>query len=252
MTSPQDQRWNARLDSYRAFVEQTGRHPRRPAETEFEAQLSEWAHEQRRLYRGQRGHPMRGDRQAALEAVEGWIWAPRRGPTPRADHWESRRLAVASFFDEHGHYPRLGAPGAEERRLAGWVKNQVERLPARDDELGQTRYRAVLATPGWPVTRVETWTTMVQRLESFVAENGRMPARTPPRASDIAAHESVERELSMWCANQRRFERAATRKKPYPEERRARLDRVDGWTWAQRRRQGQARARRTTPPASSA
>jgi hypothetical protein len=250
LTSPQDQRWNARLETYRAFVARTGRHPRRPAESAIEAQLSEWAHEQRRLYRGQRGHPMRESRILALEAVEGWVWVPRRGPTPRADHWESRRLAVVRFFEEHGHYPRLGATDADERRLAGWVKNQVERLPGRHDELGQSRYRAVLATPGWPVKRVETWLSMVQRLERFVAENGRMPARTPPRSSDISPDESDERELSMWCANQRRFERAAKPGKPYPEERRARLERIDGWTWAKRR--PRSRARQTKRPSSSA
>jgi hypothetical protein len=194
---------------------------------------------------------MRGDRRAALEAIDGWVWVPRRGPAPRVDHWESRRLAVACFFDEHGHYPRLGAPDAGERLLAGWVKNQVERLHRRDDELGQTRYRAVLATPGWPVTRVEIWQGMVQRLERFVAENGRMPVRTPPLANDVADDDqAVERELSMWCANQRRFERAATPDKPYPEERRARLDRVEGWTWAQRRPKARARSIRT--PSSSA
>jgi hypothetical protein len=241
MVSPHDERWNAHIDSYRAFVLEHGRHPRRPSADLLEARLSEWAHEQRRLHRGQRRQPLRPERQAALEAIDGWMWNPRRGPSPRPDRWENQRLAVERHFAEHGRYPRLSADDPHERHLAGWVKNQVERLPGRDDELGRSRYDAVLATPGWPVPRQQTWLEMVQLLEAFVDENGRLPKRTPARTSDIAECEQHERMLSMWCANQRRFERAATVDKPYPEERRARLDRVAGWSWARPNARGRRR-----------
>jgi hypothetical protein len=232
MASPHDERWNAHLESYRAFVHEYGRHPRRPSTDILEARLSEWAHEQRRLHRGQRKQPLRPDRQAELEAIAGWMWNPKRGPSPRPDRWESQRLAVERHFREHGRYPRLTAEDPTERRLAGWVKNQVERLPGRDDPLGRSRYDAVLATPGWPTPRQQTWLEMVRLLEAFVDEHGRLPKRTPARTSDVPDCEQHERMLSMWCANQRRFERAATVDKPYPEERRARLDRVKGWSWA--------------------
>jgi hypothetical protein len=172
------------------------------------------------------------------------MWTPRRGPTPRPDRWESQRQQVERHFLEHGLYPRLTADDPHERRLAGWVKNQVERLPSRDDELGRNRYEAVLATPGWPIPRQQTWLEMVQLLEAFVDENGRLPKRTPARTSDIPDCEQHERMLSMWCANQRRFERAATVDKPYPEERRARLDRVTGWSWAKPHARGRYRPAR--------
>lgn len=246
MASPHDERWTSHLEDYRAFVQTHGRHPRRPSADRLEALLSEWAHEQRRLQRGQRKQPLRPDRRAELEAVDGWMWNPRRGPTPRPDRWESQRQQVERHFLEHGQYPRLTADDARERRLAGWVKNQVERLPGRDDDLGRERYEAVLATPGWPIPRQQTWLEMVRALEAFVAENGRLPKRTPARTADIPQCDRHERMLSMWCANQRRFERAATVDKPYPEERRARLDRVAGWSWAKPHARGRRRSARIT------
>jgi hypothetical protein len=243
MASPHDERWNAHLENYRAFVLARGRHPRRPAVDDLEARLSEWAHEQRRLFRGQRARPLRSDRQAELESIAGWQWNPRRGPIPRPDRWESQRQAVERHFIEFGRYPRLNSEDPRERRLAGWVKNQVERLPSRDDDLGRSRYDAVLATPGWPIPRQQTWLGMVQLLEAFVVEFGRLPKRTPARTADVPEREQHERMLSMWCANQRRFERAATIDRPYPEERRARLDRVSGWSWAKPHAHGRRRAK---------
>jgi hypothetical protein len=85
---------------------------------------------------------------------------------------------------------------------------------------------------------------MVRLLEAFVDQNGRLPKRTPARTAEVPEGDQHERMLSMWCANQRRFERAATVERPYPEERRARLDRVRGWSWAK----PQARGRRRQNP----
>jgi hypothetical protein len=236
VASIRDERWNAVLAAYREFVRTTGRHPRRPSEDADENRLSEWAHEQRRLYRGQRSEPLRADRREALEEVPGWEWAPRRGPSPAQDRWEERRAAVESFYLERGHYPRLVATDAEERQLASWVKNQVERLPERDDALGVARYTAVLATPGWPEPRVAAWASMADALEEFVRKNGRQPIRTLPRAPRAAELDEAERVLSMWSANQRRFERASTAEKPYPAQRRERLERIPGWKWAKPRK----------------
>lgn len=244
MASPHDERWNIHLQNYRAFVRVNGRHPRRPSVDPLEARLSEWAHEQRRLYRGQRDQSLRLDRRVELEKIDGWEWNPRRGPSPRSDHWENQRAAVERHYAEHGRYPRLTADDPHERRLAGWVKNQVERLPGRDDELGRSRYDAVLATPGWPSRREQTWLQMIRLLEEFVDTHDRLPRRTPARTSDVSDDDRHEHMLSMWCANQRRFERIATADKPYPEERRARLDRVTGWSWSKRVGRG-ARVKRS-------
>jgi hypothetical protein len=235
VTSHWDDRWNDNLEAYRAFVVDHGRHPRRPSSDTAENRLSEWAHEQRRLYRGQRAEPLKPARRAALETVPGWEWSPPRGPSPAHDRWEARRSAVAEFYEAHGRYPRLTSDDAAERQLAGWVKNQVERLPSRSDTLGERRRKAILETPGWPEPRVTAWSMMADALEEFVSAHDRMPIRTLPRAPKQVELAPGERALSMWCANQRRFERSATRARPYPPERRERLERIPGWQWAKPR-----------------
>lgn len=233
MANPRDLRWTAFCEQYYEFVVRNNKHPRRPSTDRVENTLSEWAHEQRRMYRGQRKQPLRDDRREALERIPGWSWTPRRGPQPAHDRWESHRQDVIEFYLKTGHYPRLTADDPSERKLAGWVKNQLERLPGRVDEIGVKRIAIINTTPGWPQPRSTAWSNTAANLEAFVREHGRLPRRSSSTADGLRTPE-VEREraLSMWCANQRRFESAATATKPYPRDRRERLERIPGWRWS--------------------
>lgn len=249
MAYPRNLRWSALREQYCEFVIEHNRQPRRPSADREENSLSEWAHEQRRMYRGQRQQPLRADRRRALEEIPGWTWEPRRGPQPANDRWESHRLAVVDFYHTNGRYPRLTASAAAERKLAGWVKNQLERLPGRTDDIGIGRRERIRTTPGWPRPRATAWAQTADELDKFVRETGRLPRRsstkrsdTAPTAESVAAAQAAEsaqdheRMLSMWCANQRRFEHSATAANPYPRDRRDRLESIPGWRWSASRK----------------
>ena len=242
MASPHDERWNIHLQNYRAFVCVHGRHPRRPSVDPLEARLSEWAHEQRRLHRGQRDQSLRPDRRAQLETIEGWDWNPRRGPSPRSDHWENQRAAVERHFAEHGRYPRLTADDPHERSLA-----PIGQEPGRASTPVETTSSAAAATtPCWrpragPLVDSRPGCRWSGCSRNSSRRTTGFPKRTPARTADVTDDDRHEHMLSMWCANQRRFERIATADKPYPEERRARLDRVPGWSWSKHAERGSAR-----------
>jgi hypothetical protein len=153
---------------------------------------------------------MSHERQARLEALQGWTWDPRDAA------WESGILHLEEYRIEHGDclVPRKHK-STDGYAIGSWVFNQrVIR-----DKLAATRKARLESINGWVwQAHEEAWDTGFQYLSEYCQEHGNCLV---PSTFDLPNGY----KLGTWVGNQR------TNRELMQIERRVRLEALQGWEW---------------------
>jgi superfamily II DNA or RNA helicase len=196
--------WSEHLVALQAFGRREG-HTRVPVEhVEDGLKLGQWTRMRRREHKN-----LSPERQALLEALPEWYWG-RSGDYA----WEQKFLIARQFAQRDGH-ARVPSGHIEDGvKLGQWIAQQRSERNALSPE----RVGRLEALPGWTWTvSDDTWDDRYALLWTFVNREGH--ARVPQ------CHVENGIKLGTWVQVQRdKQDRLAP-------ERRARLERVPGWSW---------------------
>jgi hypothetical protein len=168
--------------------------------------LGSWVRSHRR--RGGR-RTMTDEQQRRLEALPGWSY-----DFPVDQHWERAYAALNAFAVEHGH---CRAPRTDDLDLRGWVGQQRQKYKA--GTLEDDRVERLEQIRGWSWDpQTDAWETGYDALLPFAAREGHARVRSD--------HLEAGYPLGAWVAEQRISREELT------DDRRARLEAVEGWSWA--------------------
>ena len=205
----QEQRWQKGLYYARQFIEREG-HLRLPDGHEEDGyKLASWISYQRQAYKS---GILAEERRQALEALDGWVWAPKEAAWPKG-------LCYAQRFVEREGHARVPTEHIEGGfKLGSWVEWQ--RRYRKRDNLSAERREAVEALEGWTWDAHDTaWQEGLDYSKRFVEREAH--AHVPLR------HVEDGFELGQWVTRQRK----SRKKENLSAERREALEALEGWTW---------------------
>ncbi len=211
-TSIREQRWQMGLYYARQFIARKG-HLRLPDGHEEDGfKLANWITWQRQNYKS---GTLSEARRQALEALDGWVWAPMEAA------WQKGFRYAKRFVAREGH-ARVPAEHIEGGfKLGSWVGWQ-RRFRKRDNLSGERR-EALEALEGWTWDAHEAaWQKRLEHAKRFVEREGH--ARVPDR------HVEDGFRLGRWV----RVQRADYKRDELSPERREALEALDGWVWTLR------------------
>lgn len=206
--------WDARVDAFEEAMRHLAafaareRHSCPPAKhVEGGYPLGRWVSKRRASY--ERIPQAQRER---LEAMPGWSW------NPLLDAFEEGFGRLNAFAAREGHARPLASHVEDGFALGNWViaqRGARERMP-------DARRARLEALPKW------TWDTFAsrfeegfRRLEAFVAREG--------HARPVASHVEDGVRLGRWVVERR------TARAIMPEEQRAKLEALRGWSWDTRK-----------------
>lgn len=150
------------------------------------------------------------ERKARLEALPGWSWDSTVG------RWEEGLRHLEKFIKSEGHsnVPQAYST-ADGYRLGLWISTQR----VRKQKMPADRKARLEALPGWSWDPAkDQWEEGLEYLQEYATREGH--SRTPVNHVMADGY-----RLGQWVAFQR------TRKSKMPEERKARLEALPGWSW---------------------
>jgi hypothetical protein len=206
------EQWETGYRSLLAFADREG-HLRVPAHhwDDDGFPLGSWVRSHRR--RGGR-RTMTADQRTRLEAVPGWTY-----DAPTQSAWDTALAALRTFANREGHCrtPRRHREGGVD--IDGWSKQQRARY--HRGELSVDRVAQLEAVPGWSWRpQDDAWQAGFSVLKALAASTGSSVVR---RDLVIDGY-----PLGAWVGEQRVRHTAGE----LPEERRARLEQLPGWSWS--------------------
>jgi len=210
--SIREQRWQMGLYYARQFIARKG-HLRLPDGHEEDGfKLANWITWQRQNYKS---GTLSEARRQALEALDGWVWAPMEAA------WQKGFRYAKRFVAREGH-ARVPAEHIEGGfKLGSWVGWQ-RRFRKRDNLSGERR-EALEALEGWTWDAHDTaWQEGLECAKRFVEREGH--ARVPRR------HFEDEFRLGQWVDSRR----ADYKRGELSPERREALEALEGWVWTLR------------------
>jgi len=196
--------WTSTFRELEKYVQEHG-HSRVPQKwvVNGSLQLGAWVSHQRKMK-----ERMNPENRMMLESLNGWAW------DPRDQDWRNGLEAYAKFISEKGvtKIPKDYQFGLG-YSLDVWVKTQkrkrLDLTPLQQSELERL--------DGWTWKVLdEKWEKQFEMLLVFVAENGH--ARVPNKFAE-------NKTLGIWVGTQR------NRRNLMSDERRLRLEALQGWTW---------------------
>jgi superfamily II DNA or RNA helicase len=179
--------------------------------TESGHKLGAWVTMQRADYRS---GELTDERRARVEALPGWVWAPR-------DHrWELGFRRLLEFVEAHGHARVVkGVITDEGMDLGSWV--QTQRSRGNRGVLEPDRMARLDALPGWVWDVNEAlWEQGFELLKAYAADRGdcNVPKSYTPDGYPLGA----------WLNRQR----TSGNNGKLCQEYRSRLEALPGWTWS--------------------
>jgi hypothetical protein len=196
--------WMAHLDLLRAWAAKEG-HSRVPVDcVEDGMKLGQWTRLRRREHKR-----LSPERQALLEAIQGWYWGSSFDQA-----WSQKFDVLKKFVAREGHALAPGGHVEDGIKLGGWVREQrTER-----ENLPLERIEKLESLPGWSWDiSGDTWHEKFELVKKFAAREGH--SRVPQ------GHMEDGLAIGSWVGVQR-----AIRNK-LPAERRALLEFLPGWSW---------------------
>lgn len=151
------------------------------------------------------------DRRSRLESLPGWAWRAREG------RWHHGLTILKRYVDVHGHAEVPSTARLDGFRLGEWVHNQ--RCAFRRGQLRADRERALTALPGWSWAPFDDlWEGHFDKLVAYGTQSD--SRRLPGSYGDDCP-------VRAWVEAQRRLHGQGR----LSDDRRRRLQAVDGWTW---------------------
>jgi hypothetical protein len=187
------------FEQIKEFVAKNGRMPSYLGDS-VEKYLYNWVRYQRRSKK-----KLSEERVKLLESISGWFWE-KEDPFPK--NFEQLKKFVA----KNDRMPSQSSKDPVEKFLGVWVSTQRQ----KKKKLSEERVKMLELVNGW-LWEADPFPKNFEKLEKFVAKNGRMP----PQSSK----DPVEKYLYNWVRRQRK------RKKKLSEERVKLLESVSGWLW---------------------
>jgi hypothetical protein len=176
-----------------------------------EVRLGAWVNKQRAAHNGDRMSPVRVRR---LESLPGWVWEVDLDAA-----WDEAYERLTTIVAELGSADIKKDRSDNGFRVGNWVNTQ--RQLRRQGKLSAERVAKLEALPGWIWDANEAaFERGYASLRAFVEREGHI--RVPK------AHEEGGVALHNWVALQRN--------RCKDPDRRAKLEQIPGWTWAEPRR----------------
>jgi superfamily II DNA or RNA helicase len=168
------------------------------------SQLGAWVGKQRATR-----HKLSADRLSRIEALPGWSWSPRE------DAWDIGFKHLDEYVNEFGSFPLKSYVSADGYQLGTWVGTQR----SRSKRLTESQKRKLELLSGWVWNSLDAkWETGYSHLAEYVKNHG--TANVPQRYKLADGY-----SLGSWVTSQRGS------KDSLPEERRNRLEVLNGWVW---------------------
>ncbi len=210
-----DAAWQSAFLALTAYIEETG-HAAPPVSyrTDGGRKLGGWVVEQRTRYRN---NELSAERVEWLESLPGWVWN-----VADAD-WETAYSALFTYARQFGSATPPATYVTDDGLALGmWVATR--RLQCRRGSLPALRKRQLEELPGWVWSPLDAdWEAGYQALADYAGQAGHA---APPAV--YVAHDGFR--LGGWVRKQRERHRQHR----LPEERRHRLEALDGWLWSLR------------------
>jgi hypothetical protein len=159
------------------------------------------------------------EREAALEAIPGWVWEVDLDAA-----WQANYDLLRQYFEEFWCMPSQKAE-YQGIKLGNWISIQRKAKKGKGGHVMLPEREAALeAIPGWrwEADLDAVWQTNLGLLRQYVDEFERMP-------SQKAKYQGVK--LSIWVSNQRSAKKGKGTSVMTPE-REAALEAIPGWHWA--------------------
>jgi CRISPR/Cas system CMR subunit Cmr6 (Cas7 group RAMP superfamily) len=191
--------WDEQLATLREYVATNNKLPKTTHE-----RLGVWISTQR-----VRKDNLTADKQAALEAIPGWVWKMREIKNKHS--WDEQLAALREYVAAHNELPKQS-----HERLGSWISNQR----TNKNKLTADKQAVLEAIPGWvwkthEVTNMYSWDEQLATLREYVATNNKLPKTTHER-------------LGAWISTQRHNKNKLT------ADKQAALEAVPGWVWKRR------------------
>jgi uncharacterized membrane protein len=191
--------WDEQLEALREYVATNSELPKTTHE-----RLGNWIYHQRVSQ-----YKLSSKKQAALEAIPGWIWKTREIKNKYS--WEEQFAALREYVVAHNELPKT-----THERLGMWIMTQ-----RRNKSLTAEKKAALESIPGWDwkaykVKNKFSWDEQLAALREYVEIHGTFPK---------CSHE----RLGKWMTNQRQ-------NKWLTAEKKAALEAIPGWVWKKRER----------------
>jgi superfamily II DNA or RNA helicase len=201
--------WERHFRAVTNFVTRTGSTRVSKEHVEDGVRISFWIQKQRKLYA--QGN-LSADKIAQLEGLSGWTW------DAFADSWELRFRKVKEFIAREGH-GRVPQGWVEDGVDIGvWVNTQ--RTKFNKGMLDAERSARLTTLPGWTWDPLaEEWDRRFSLLEKFVRQYGHAAVPDQYRTDGV--------QLGKWVGKQRQAKKAGR----LSQDRTARLESLNGWTW---------------------
>jgi metal-responsive CopG/Arc/MetJ family transcriptional regulator len=160
--------WDEQLAALREYVAKHNKLPKFAHE-----RLGTWISTQR-SYKDK----LTADKQAALEAIPGWVW--KMFEIKNKHSWDEQHAALREYVAEHNELPKR-----IHMRLGLWIQTQR----ANKDKLTADKQAALEAIPGWVWKTREfknkySWDEQLAALREYVAEHNELPKRPHERLGE--------------------------------------------------------------------
>jgi len=213
-----DNAWRAKLDLLRQYVDEHKCLPTQRDEYQG-VKLGTWVDTQRQAKKGKGRSLMFPDREAALEAIPGWVWEVDLDAA-----WQANYDLLRQYFEEFWCMPTFSTE-YQGIKLGWWVNTQRQAKKGTSGAIMTPKREAALeAIPGWfwEADHDAVWQARLDLLRQYVDEFGRMP-------SQLAKYQGVK--LGTWVSEQRTGKKGKGRGAIMTPEREAELEAIPGWVW---------------------
>ena len=213
-----DNAWLAKLDLLRQYVDEHKCLPTQRDEYQG-VKLGKWVTTQRSAKKGKCRYVMPPEREAALEAVPGWVWEVDLDAV-----WQARLDLLRQYVEENKCLPIQKAE-YQGVKLGNWIS--IQRLAKKwkgGHIMTPEREAALEAIPGWfwEVDLDAVWYVRLGLLRQYVEENKCLPTDRKSEYQGV--------KLGAWVSSQRSANKGKCGRRMTPERESA-LEAIPGWFW---------------------